>query len=104
MTTQVVWFKRDLRCHDHAPLAAAAARGPVLALYVIEPQLWQQPDSSSRHWQFIRESLIDLSHALRRLGGELVIQIDSLTQVLEQLHQALGAFERKTSGSRTTMP
>lgn len=75
MIRQVVWFKRDLRCHDHAPLAAAAARGPVLALYVIEPDLWQQPDSSSRHWQFIRESLIELSQALGGLGGELVYKL-----------------------------
>lgn len=93
MIRQVVWFKRDLRCHDHAPLAAAAARGPVLALYVIEPDLWQQPDSSSRHWQFIRESLIELSQALGGLGGELVIQIGSLTQVLQQLRLAFGVFE-----------
>ncbi|MEL6367986.1 MAG: deoxyribodipyrimidine photo-lyase, partial [Pseudomonadota bacterium] len=25
----VVWFKRDLRVHDHAPLAAAASLGRV---------------------------------------------------------------------------
>lgn len=31
---QVVWFKRDLRITDHAPLRAAALAGPVLALYV----------------------------------------------------------------------
>ena len=36
----VVWFKRDLRVHDHAPLAHAAAHGPVLCLYVLEPSLW----------------------------------------------------------------
>lgn len=93
MTTQVVWFKRDLRCHDHAPLAAAAARGPVLALYVIEPQFWQQPDSSSRHWQFIRESLIDLSQALRRVGGELILQTGNLIEVLEKLRLSCGVFE-----------
>ena len=26
--TQVVWFKRDLRLHDHAALYTAAAGGP----------------------------------------------------------------------------
>jgi deoxyribodipyrimidine photo-lyase len=24
---EIVWFKRDLRVHDHAPLAAACASG-----------------------------------------------------------------------------
>ena len=44
---QIVWFKRDLRIVDHQPLAAAAERGLVLPLYVVEPELWQQPDASS---------------------------------------------------------
>lgn len=39
---ELVWFKRDLRVHDHAALAAAVASGrPVLPLYIIEPELWQ---------------------------------------------------------------
>ena len=58
-TTQVVWFKRDLRLHDHAVLSTAAARGPVLALYVIEPELWNQPSASMRHWQVIQAALFD---------------------------------------------
>jgi deoxyribodipyrimidine photo-lyase len=29
-TVTVVWFKRDLRAEDHAPLCAAAARGRVI--------------------------------------------------------------------------
>ena len=37
-TYRVVWFKRDLRVHDHAALAQAAAHGPVLCLYVLEPR------------------------------------------------------------------
>ena len=29
---QVVWFKRDLRLGDHAPLAEALRQGPVIGL------------------------------------------------------------------------
>ncbi len=43
---QVVWFKRDLRIVDHTPLAEAARRGPVLPLYVAEPDYWGLPDTS----------------------------------------------------------
>ena len=46
MAYTVVWFKRDLRVHDHAPLA----HGPVLCLYVLEPSLWTQPDSALQHY------------------------------------------------------
>jgi deoxyribodipyrimidine photolyase len=41
---EVVWFKRDLRVSDHAPLAEACARaratgGFVLGFYAIEPSV-----------------------------------------------------------------
>lgn len=61
---QVVWFKRDLRIHDHAPLANAAAVDPTLPLFAIEPGHWQASDSALRHWQFAADALVDLSHAL----------------------------------------
>jgi len=51
---QVVWFKRDLRIHDHASLANAAADGPVLPLFAIEHEQWQAPDSTLRHWGVCR--------------------------------------------------
>ena len=31
----IVWFKKDLRVHDHRPLARAAAQGPCLPLYIV---------------------------------------------------------------------
>lgn len=61
MAYTVVWFKRDLRVHDHAPLVDAARQGPVLCLYVLEPSLWAQPDCALQHYGFLRESLRDLA-------------------------------------------
>lgn len=52
MAAQVVWFKRDLRIHDHAPLREAARQGPVLPLYVAEPGLWAHGDASGHPWAF----------------------------------------------------
>ena len=43
----IVWFKRDLRLADHEALAQAAKLGPVLPLYILEPELWRQADMSS---------------------------------------------------------
>ena len=88
MTTQVVWFKRDLRVVDHAPLANAAAAGPVMAVYVIEPGYWQQPDTGARHWAFIRESLVELEQALATLGLPLHVLNDDLPQAFARLHAA----------------
>jgi len=66
MPLQLVWFKRDLRIHDHAPLYHAAGQGPVLALYCIEDDYWQLPDTSNRQWQFVLESLHDLNQQLQQ--------------------------------------
>ena len=43
MSISVVWFKRDLRLQDHAPLAEAIRAGrPVLLCYCFEPELMQE--------------------------------------------------------------
>lgn len=88
----IVWFKRDLRVHDHAPLAEAARRGRVVPLYVIEPGLWAQPDASGRHWAFLRESLIELRAALTALGAPLVVRVGEMTSVLEAFHAQAPGF------------
>lgn len=84
----VVWFKRDLRVADHAVLHEAAQRGPTLPLYIVEPDLWQQPDMSARHWAFVSETLTELRDALGRLGQPLVVRTGPAVQVLDDLHQA----------------
>jgi deoxyribodipyrimidine photo-lyase len=90
---QVVWFKRDLRVADHAPLSAAAASGgPVLPLYIAEPGLWAQPDAAGRHWAFIAECLAELRDGLMQLGQPLVIRMGETVPVLARLHRQAGPF------------
>jgi deoxyribodipyrimidine photo-lyase len=87
---QVVWFKRDLRTHDHAPLAEAAAAGPVLPLYVAEPEYWRLPDASTRQWIAQRSALEELSQRLSALGAPLIVRVGSVVDVLERIHAAVG--------------
>ena len=100
MALSVVWFKRDLRVHDHAALAAAAAQGPVLCLYVVEPSVWQQPDAALQHLHFVRESLRDLDRALKGLGARLMVVTGEVTEVLEQLMR-VRPFEQLHSHEET---
>lgn len=89
--THIVWFKRDLRVHDHAPLAAACASGePLLALYIFEPELWSGPDGTARQLTFLRESLTELKDTLEERGGQLVIRIGEASEIFAQLHRDLG--------------
>ncbi|MBN2854936.1 MAG: deoxyribodipyrimidine photo-lyase, partial [Halothiobacillaceae bacterium] len=64
----VVWFKRDLRLHDHAALVQAAANRPVLLLYILEPSLWRQPDMSARHYRFLTQCIDELRRAAQKLN------------------------------------
>jgi deoxyribodipyrimidine photo-lyase len=86
MSYRVVWFKRDLRLQDHAALAHAARQGSVLCLYIVEPELWRQPDAALQHFEFVRESLIELNEELQALGGSLQVRVGPVTQVLTALH------------------
>ena len=86
----IVWFKRDLRIRDHRPLLEAAKRGLVLPLYVVEPELWLQPDAAPRHWQFISECLLELDQALGRLGQPLIVRVGGVVEVLADIHRTHG--------------
>lgn len=86
----VVWFKRDLRAFDHRPLARAAAAGPVLPLYIVEPGLWAGPDAAGRHWDFAAECLAELRTALGALGQPLVVRTGEAVAVLDAVRRKLG--------------
>lgn len=97
---QLLWFKRDLRVQDHAALFKAASAGPVLPLYILEPELWAQPDMSLRHYQFLRGSLMSLNRALQTLGLHLVIRVGDAATVLADIHKVL-PFEALWSHQET---
>jgi deoxyribodipyrimidine photo-lyase len=105
MSYSVVWFKRDLRVHDHAALAAAADNGPVLCLYVIEPAYWREPDTSSQHYAFTLECLTDLAASLQQRGASLLVRVGDVVNVLQQLHNAVpfaGLFSHQETGNGFT--
>jgi deoxyribodipyrimidine photo-lyase len=81
----LVWLKRDLRVHDHPALTLAAGLGPVLPVYVVEPELWAQTDASARQWEFAADALVDLRDALAGIGAPLVVRVGDAVQVLAGL-------------------
>ena len=85
MASQLLWFKRDLRLEDHAPLRAAAERGPVICLYIYEPSLLSAEDFGPAHQVFINESLQELAAGLTALGGALTLRVGEAVEVLERL-------------------
>ena len=84
----LVWFKRDLRIHDHPALVEAASLGAVLPVYIVEPDYWALPDSSARQWDFVADSLVDLRDDLAGIGAPLVVRVGDAVAVLDRLCRA----------------
>ena len=73
--TAIVWFRRDLRVHDH-PALTAAARGAerVVPAFVLDDRLLGgRFPSDARAW-FLLESLRELREALRERGSDLIVR------------------------------
>jgi len=87
MAIDVVWFKRDLRVHNHAPLMRAIRSGrKIVCLYVIEPELWALPEYSARQYAFLIETLADLDAALKKRGGVLTVRVGAAVDVFSQIN------------------
>ncbi len=96
----MVWFKRDLRIEDHAPLLRASQEGPCVCLYVYEPELLAAPDVSATHVAFINGCLAELGEQIEALGGQLVIRRGDIIDVLSELNRTVG-FRRIRSHQET---
>ena len=83
-TTSIVWFKKDLRTFDHAPLYHAAQNGDVTCIYIYEDELMKYP-YSDRHFNFLQGSLIELDWSLRKIGSHLQIFRGSAQSVFSEI-------------------
>lgn len=90
MSRGLIWFKRDLRVSDHAPLAAAARCDDAFALVVLEPEWLASPECDSQHVAFLRCCVAALEEQLSRLGLPLLVRTGDMPEVLESLRGESG--------------
>ncbi len=90
MAIQIVWFRQDLRLEDQPALAAAAAAGPVLPVYVIDEALGRPIGGAARWWR--DQSLASLEASLRARGGFLRVETGPTVEVLTRLAGADGVI------------
>ncbi|MFM9195823.1 MAG: cryptochrome/photolyase family protein, partial [Planctomycetia bacterium] len=87
----LVWFRNDLRLDDNPALAAAAARGGVVPVFIWAPEEekpWE-PGSASRWW--LHQSLGKLSARLEKAGAALVIRRGPSLDTLRSLAREYSA-------------
>jgi deoxyribodipyrimidine photo-lyase len=88
--TTLVWLRNDLRLTDNPALAAAAERGKVVPLYILdagERGAWEI-GGAQRWW--LHQSLAALDRALRERGSKLVLRQGPAARVLDELIAAGG--------------
>lgn len=91
-TTALVWFRRDLRVHDHPGLTAAHREcDRVVPVFVLDPRLLAgRFPSANRAW-FLHGCLAELRGALRERGADLVIRAGRPERELQALARECGA-------------
>lgn len=88
MSVNVIWLKRDLRLEDHESFNAAKQSNlPVIVLYVVEPEYWCLPDTSQRQFEFIKQSLGELTKALNHHQMVITIRQGDATTILNNIHR-----------------
>jgi deoxyribodipyrimidine photo-lyase len=92
MSTALVWIRRDLRVHDHPPLATAVREHErVLPVFVLDRRLLHGRYPSPSRTDFLLGSLRALRAALRERGGDLVVREGRPEDVLPALAREHGA-------------
>lgn len=83
-STALVWFRRDLRVHDHPPLHAALAEfDRVVPVFVLDRILASGRYASPARTAFMLACLKELRATLKGLGGGLVLRDgDATTELL----------------------
>ncbi|MCO7242068.1 MAG: deoxyribodipyrimidine photo-lyase [Halomonas sp.] len=80
MNLQLVWFRSDLRIHDNSALAAAAAKGPVVAVFLRSIEQWRYHGHGANKLDFWARGVSALKASLNGLNIPL-------------LHRDIGRFD-----------
>lgn len=89
----IIWFKRDLRIWDNEAFTNACEKGPIIPIYIIEPELWLQNDLSYRHYQFLMECLDDLRADIQKLGQDLIVRVGDALEIFKEINEECGISE-----------
>jgi adenylate kinase family enzyme len=86
-------------------LAEAAAHGPVLGLYLYEPELLGSPEWDPIHSEFMAQALRELDAEFTARGGRLLLRRGEAVEQLERLHREIGfttLWSHEETGNRIT--
>jgi deoxyribodipyrimidine photo-lyase len=87
----LVWFRRDLRAHDHAALYhALTSSDTVYCAFLYDDAILSNLPRRDRRVAFIHASIAELDTELRTLGGSLIVRHANAEQEIVRLAEQLG--------------
>ena len=93
-STAIVWFRRDLRVHDHpALIAAVESFDRVVPLFVLDPRLLHGRFASPVRTWFLLESLRELAGRLAAAGAPLLIRTGDPADAVAAVCAEAGAHD-----------
>ncbi len=102
----VVWLKRDLRLEDNEAIANALKTGKrTLLLYVFEPLLLNDEHYSERHFNFIKESLVDINQQLESHNARVLsvtCDIQSAFNLIQEFYKVDAIYSHVETGLLVT--
>ncbi|MGL3805541.1 cryptochrome/photolyase family protein [Paeniglutamicibacter sp. R2-26] len=89
-TTNLVWFRDDLRVADNPALDAALAAGPTLAVYILDEESpGIRPLGGAARW-WLHHALVELRASLEALGVPLFLRRGAADSILPGIVSAAG--------------
>ncbi len=91
MRNGLLWFRNDLRLHDHEPLYEAAARcDSLLPVYIFDSHWFQKthfgfPKTGAHRTRFLLESVRSLRESLEERGSSLVVNTGDSSRLIKAL-------------------
>jgi len=71
-STQLVWFRNDLRTLDHSALSAAAKKGPVIGIFLACRDQWRRHGHGANKISFLHRGVVALHDELAALDIPLL--------------------------------
>lgn len=90
--TIIVWFRADLRIHDHPALVTAIKNADqVVPVFILDKTALHGKFWSANRNRFLVECLEDLRKSLQHIGGDLVIRQGNAVDELQALAKEVNA-------------
>ncbi|AXI00879.1 deoxyribodipyrimidine photo-lyase [Sporosarcina sp. PTS2304] len=85
MSSTIVWFRKDLRLHDHPALVEAVAHGDVLPVFILPETVHEASD-----W-WLHHSLLELQKTFEQHQIQLIVRKGSVVEELTNIQRESGA-------------